>query len=218
MSRKKELKAMPLEKLKKELCKRKLEASGKKEVMVALLYQAREQEEALVARRAELKGLGKEEIKELVTGRGLAASRSKEEMIEAVIGHEQKLRDEVRDYESKVEEALVKKKQELESKSGNDLKELCVSKGLKAGVSKEDRVERLAEDAKANGEIDAIVARTVREARRTALNDTDKAALTKLCDEGGVDALVKDIMIERVLEHESDNGRIEEPPSKKTRK
>jgi len=44
----------------------------------------------------------------------------------------------------------------------------------------------------------------------------DKEALKALCDPAGVDVLVKDVVVERILSWESENGRIE-PPAKKAR-
>jgi len=214
----KELKAMPLEQLKKELGKRKLETTGKKEELIVSLYQAREHEAALVARKSELKSLSKDELKDLVTKRGLVPSKSKDEMIEAVLGHEQRLRSDVKEYESKVEEAVSKFKESLRSKSSSELKELCVQKGVKPGVGIEERVERLGEKAKADGEIHSIVSSLAREARKEALAATDKAELTNMCDKVGLDALIHDVMVERIMEYEDEHGRIETPPAKKARK
>jgi len=214
----KELKSMSLEQLKKELSKRKLDATGKKEELIVLLYQAREQEAALVARTSGLKALSKDELKDLVTKRGLIPSRSKDEMVEAVLGHEQRLRSEVKEYESKVQEALTKFKENLRSKSASELKEMCVNKGVKPGVSLEERVERLGEKSKADGDIDSIASSMAREARKEALAATDKVELTKMCDKDGLDALIHDVMVERIMEYEDEHGRIEAPPAKKARK
>lgn len=50
----------------------------------------------------------------------------------------------------------------------------------------------------------------------------DKAAVVKLCEQTGVDAVVKDIMVERIMMHESEGETAialadAEPPAKRAR-
>merc|ERR1711865_1204557 len=101
-------------------------------------------------------------------------------------------------------------------KSGSELKDLCVDKGLKGGTSKDDRVQVLLEDAKKSGEMDKVVASMAQDARRAVLLAMDTLSLEKLCEKMKADPFVKDIMVERIIDHEVDNGiETEEPPSKK---
>jgi len=63
-----------------------------------------------------------------------------------------------------------------------------------------------------------------RDARREELLSMDKAALRQLSAETGADPLVKEVMVERIMSHEGEFGRIEdgeqtaEPAAKKARK
>jgi len=114
----------------------------------------------------------------------------------------------------------MKVKADMESKTSSELKDLCTSKGLKAGVAATERVERLVEAAKESGEVDKMVAAQNRDARRQELLGMDYDSLVKLCNEKGTDPLLKEVMIERVIAHESEFGRIkidDEPKSKKAR-
>merc|ERR1719282_547301 len=69
-------------------------------------------------------------------------------MIDALMGLEARFREAARVHGSKVADATAKKKEELDSKTGGELKDLCTTKGLKPGSSKEERIERLLEAAK----------------------------------------------------------------------
>ena len=91
---------------------------------------------------------------------------------------------------------------------------MCINKGLKPGLGKEDRVVRLLEEARCDGEVDKILANLARSSRREELLTMETAALKKLCDQASVDALVKEVMVERVLTHEEE---IAEPAAKEAR-
>lgn len=178
------------------------------------------EEEALAMRKADLKALGKDGLKELLATQGLVAGGI-DEMIDALLAHEAKREEELRAYEAKVMEQLLKKKQELEARTGVELRELCAAKGLSAGASNEDRVERLLRDAKENGEIGKAISTAARAARRRVLEEMDKAALQKLCAEIEVDPFVKVVLVERLLHHEAETGSVDgesaQPPAKKQR-
>merc|ERR1719399_2132227 len=137
-------------------------------------------------------------------------------MIEALLRHEAKCEEELRAYEAKVMEQLAAKKRELEAKTGGELKDICVARGLSAGVAIEDRVQRLLRDAKDSGEIDRSIFLAACAARRATLDTIDKAALRKLCDELEVDPLVRPVLVERLMEHEADE-EIARPPAKRQR-
>jgi len=66
LQKRKEIKAMSIEDLKKRLAKKGLEASGKKEDMVEVLFVAAVQEEAVAARQSELKSKSLQELKEIL--------------------------------------------------------------------------------------------------------------------------------------------------------
>merc|ERR1711924_410740 len=101
-----------------------------------------------------------------------------------------------------------------------ELKDLCTSKGLKAGVAAAERVERLVQAAKESGEVDKMTAAHYRDARRHELLSMNYDPLLKLCNETATDPLLKEVMVERLIAHESEFGRIKtdgEPKSKKAR-
>jgi len=217
-NKKKELKAMSVEELKKKLTKHKLEAVGKKEDMVEALFQVGVQEEKIVSRKAELKAMSKDELKKVLSSKGLDTTGGKDAQVEAVMTHEARAREELNAYGAKVEQVLVKKREELEAKTAGELKDMCASKGLKVGVGKEDRIERLLEEAKRDGEVDKVLANLARSNRRDEFLAMESAALKKLCDQAAVDALVKEVMVERLLADEAEHAEnVAEPPAKKAR-
>jgi len=200
----KELRAMSVEELKKQLARRGREASGKKEELLEALCGALREEEAVEARRAALRALGAEELKAALAARGLEAGGKKEAMVEALMAREAALADEARRFEERAGEVLQQKREELEAKTAAELKDLCASKGLKVGVGKEERVERLLEGARAGGEVDRLVAARLREARRAELMGAEEAELLRLCEATGADPFVKEIMVERILTREDE--------------
>lgn len=210
-NKRKELAAMTIDTLKKQLASKGTEALGKKEDMIEALFAISLQEDALHARRAKLTSMDVDELKKLCACRNLDACK-KGAMVEALLAYEDKARQEVLAYEKKVAEALVKREEELLTKSGTELKELCASKGLKSGSSKEDLVKRLVEIAKLDGSVDELVAVMLRGSRMEALRALTAPALQALCDQHGLDALVKEVMVERLLASEN-----EEPPAKRRR-
>merc|ERR1719161_1782372 len=125
-------------------------------------------------------------------------------MIDALFAHEVQVRKELEAFESRAVEVEAKKKEELQARSATELKETCAKKNLKLGVGKDDRIATLIEAARADGEVDKLVAGAVRDARKEELLAMDKAALKGLCDQAGVDAIVKDVVVERLLGHESE--------------
>merc|ERR1711957_254 len=96
-------------------------------------------------------------------------------------------------------EIVVKKKEELVGKAQGELKELCEKNGLKLGGSKDERVERILAHAQANGDIEALLLARERDERRSELGVMDKLMLKNLCEKFGVDPLVKEVMVERIL-------------------
>jgi len=210
-NKRKELAALTIEALKKQLASKGAEAIGKKEDMVESLFAISQQEDAVLARRVKLTSMDVDDLKKLCALRNLESCK-KSGMVDALLAHEEKKRQEIHAYEKKLVEALGKREEELLAKSGAELKELCASKGLKSSSSKEDLVKRLVEMAKLDGSADQLVASMVCTARREALRALTTAALHALCRQRGVDALVKEVMVERILASE-----LEEPPAKRRR-
>merc|ERR1712232_840557 len=101
---------------------------------------------------------------------------------------------------------------ELSSKSATELKELCNERGLKLGGGKNERVERLLTAAREAGEIDEVLVGMVRADRREELKKLDKVSLKMLCDNAGIDTIIKEVLVERVVACEFDV-----PPAKKPR-
>merc|ERR1719329_1548101 len=123
-------------------------------------------------------------------------------------------------FELVVDEVLAKRKQELDAETAASLKELCESKGVKVGVSKEERIERYLEAVRQGGEADAAAVLN-RDKRSVELFALDEKSLVGLCEEASVDPLVKEIMVERLLAHEAEHGSAKDddaPPAKKSKK
>merc|ERR1712194_453342 len=108
-------------------------------------------------------------------------------------------------------------------KKNHVLKEMCAAKGLALGGGKDDRIERLLEEAKKDGDLDNVVSLNIRNKRKEELMSMSKASVVTLCEKTGVNPLVKDVMVERVLSHESEGGaaiamtNAEAPAAKKAR-
>merc|ERR1712224_323688 len=214
----KELQAMNVHDLKNELTKKGVEPAGKKDEMVKALLDIRIQEEKVNAKKAEFKSMGVQTVKELCVNKGLKTG-AMDGMIKELLAHEAKVKEEIRTYDAKFAEILAEKKEELNGNTAGELKELCASKGLKLGVTKEERLERLLEDANKDGEIDQLVARAMRKVRRETLLAIDKKELVQMCEKIDADPLAKEVMIERILEHEKEFGPVivAPPPTKKAR-
>lgn len=217
----KELKSLSTEELKKRLAKKGLEVSGKKDDLVEALFFAVVQENAAAARQSELKAMQPEDLKVLVSRSGLEAG-SKDQMVKALLAHEAKVREDLKAFEAKVSEVVEQKKAELDTKSNAALKDMCSAKGLAVGGSKDDRIERLVEEAQADGDIDKVVCMHLRNKRKQELLAMDKKDVVALCDKAGVDATLKDVMVERILAHEAEGSDAivlpnAEPANKKAR-
>merc|ERR1719356_966557 len=136
-------------------------------------------------------------------------------MVEAVLAHEATVQLQLKAYEAKRSEVAAKEKDALQNKTGNELKEMCTEKGIPPGVGKENRINRLVDSALESGGFDTVTAKALRNERKQSLDSMDKAALVDLCEELGIDTLVKEVMVERILSHEAETG---EPVAKKARK
>lgn len=217
--KRKELKSKSVDELKKLLSAKGIDATGKKDEMVEALFHAKAQEDALAARRASLKSMPTEELSKLVFSKGLEASK-KDDMVEALLSNEAKLRKEYEAYQAKIPDVLKIIHEELEAKTGAELKDLCAEKSLKLGLDKTDRIQTLLHDAKDSGEVDKRLSFQCRQQRQETLFAMEKISLKNLCDELAVDAFVNQVMIERLLCRETELGcptELEEPARKKAR-
>merc|ERR1711862_7804 len=104
-------------------------------------------------REQELKGKLLGDLKEIVLGKGLEKG-AKGDMIKAILDFEAKGREQIRLREAKAGEVEKKIKAEIEAKSNDELKVMLGAKGLKLGVSKTERVDRLLAHAKEAGEVE----------------------------------------------------------------
>merc|ERR1711957_1089022 len=111
--KRKELKSMSLEDLKKRLTKKGLESNGKKEELVEALFLVAVQEDAATARQSELKSKSLQDLKEVLSRHGLETG-SKDQMVKALLAHEAKCRENLKAFEAKVDEAVDQKKAELD--------------------------------------------------------------------------------------------------------
>lgn len=220
----KELRAMSVDDLKKQLTSKGLEAAGKKDELIDAVFNLRTRDEAASAKKAELKAYGIEKLRAILELNQIDAGKSKiNDVVDLLLQHEEKVHENARLYEAKVVEVLAKQKEELDGKSAAELKEMCAAKGLKSGVGKDVHVERLLEEAKLSGlaDVEKVLAMQARTARKEELAAMDTAALLQLADNMEIDTLVKEVMVERVLAHESEVGPIvvaSGPPTKKSRK
>merc|ERR1712048_195535 len=212
-----ELKAKPVEELKKLLRKSGAEVEGKKEALVEALISISKQEEELNSRKAELKAMSISDLKALVSERSLECGNSKDKMIVAVLEHEAKSREDAKAFDKKAEEVILQKKGQLEGKTATELKDLCSSTNLAVGGGKEDKIARLLEQARADGEVDHAVSALIFCQRKEELRAMEKQELLTLCGKVGTDPCVKEVMIERLMSFEDENGVVE-PPAKKSRK
>jgi len=222
LHKRKELKALSIEDLKKRAAKKGLEVSGKKEDMIEALFISVVQEHAANLRKEELKSKSQQDLKELLSRQGLETG-SKEQMIKTLLAHEAKVQQELKVFDAKVGEVATVKGEELEGKSNTALKEMCVAKGLPVGGGKEEKIERIVEEMQKDGELDKVVSKTLREKRKEELMAMDKTAVAQLCEKTGVNPLVKDIMVERIMTRESEGETAiamddAEPAAKKARK
>jgi len=160
-------------------------------------------EETLAAnRRKELKALLAIDLREIVVAKGLEKG-TKEAMLEEVLAQEAKEREAVRAAKARRIEVTAMKKAEFDARTLQDLKQLCGSKGLKLGGTKADKVERLMAFVQEAGEIDATLASMARAARRKELGDMSKETLHALCVRAGIDPFMKEVMIERIMAHDT---------------
>lgn len=223
-NRRKDLRAMSVDELKKQLTSKGLDAAGKKDELMDAVFNLRSREEAALAKKADLKAYGIVKLMAILQLNQIDAGKSKiNEVVDLLLEHEEKVHENSRVYECKVVELLAKQKEELESKPTAELKEMCTAKGLKSGVGKDVHVERLLEDAKLNGlaDVEKVLALNARNVRKEELSAMDTAALLQLADSMAVDTLVKEVMVERVLAHELEVGPIvfaSGPAAKKSRK
>jgi len=219
--KKKEIKSLAVDDLKKRLAKKGLEASGKKDDMVEALFLVAMQEEKLNTRASELKSKSLQDLKELLSKQGLETG-SKEQMVKTLLAHEAKCREEFKAFDMKVGVVAGLKKVELEGQSNAALKELCVAKGLAVGGGKDEKIERIVEEIQKSGELDTVVSKNIRNTRKDELMSMDKLSVVKLCEQAGVDPVVKDIIVERIISHESEGGAVivmadAEPSAKRAR-
>jgi len=153
-------------------------------------------------RRKELKSMKLARIKGIVIQKGLDVG-SKEKMIELIIAEESRSRANIIRHKSNVRDVMIEKRQEFTSKTNNQLKELLQAYALQTGGTKPERVERLLSTWKEQGELEKVLAGKAFKARKAELAGMDKNTLYQLCLKKGVDALSKDVLVDRLLVHES---------------
>merc|ERR1712194_451657 len=204
MTKVEELNALSLDGLKKLLVSKGREAEGNKEELVKAAFRLVQEQEAIDSRRNQLKSMGAKELKQLLATNGLESNGKIADMVGALLKYEVRVQEEFRAYEAKVKELTEQKKDEFEGLSLNVLKQLLVAKGLKAGVGKADRVQRLAEDAKKDGSITKKISLMTRIERKEQLLARDKAAVLDLCHELDIDPVLKDVIVQRIISHGTD--------------
>merc|ERR1711948_62771 len=147
---------------------------------------------------------GVKELKLLLANNGLEANCKVPDMVAAILKYEHRVQEEIRAYEAKVKDLTEQKKGEFESLSLHELKQLLVAKGLKTGVSKTERAQRLAEEAQKDGTIAKKISQMTRTERKAQLLAMEKTAVLDLCLEMEIDPLLKDVVVQRIISHETD--------------
>jgi len=219
----KELKAVSVEELAKRIAKKGLKATGKRDDMIQALFIAGVQEDAVASQKSALQAKSTQELKDLLLLNGLETG-SKEHMVKTMLAREATVREELKVFETQVEELASKKQEELEKKPKVQLKALCSSKDLPAKGDQEECIQRILEEARTNHEFDKFVSMSNRNKRKQELMALDKPLVLKICEKAGVDAFVPCIMIERIIAHETLGGQAivakdsEQPVGKKARK
>jgi len=214
-SKSKSYRAMSLDELKKLVAKKKLVSGEKKDEMVTALMLGSIQEDAAAARKADLQAKSTQTLSDLLSLNGLDATGSKDKMVKRFLDHEAKVSDDLKAFESGVAAAAMEQKAALEKKGNSELKDMCGEQGLALGGAKEERIERLVDEAKKSRAFDDLVSSNMRMKRRDALNIMSKEQLLEICDELQVDPLMKEIMVERIMAHEKEHP--DEPKAKRAR-
>jgi len=213
-----DMKTKSVDELKKLLAGKGRDTSGKKDDLVELLIQVGVEDEAAAKRKIELKAMEPGEIKKMLQRKALDANGKKDDMINALLAYEATVCRAAVAYNDKVEAVISESGAEWEKLSLAELKELCSSKNLAPGATKEACRERLGEALKASGEIDRILASRARAARRQELRNQSKEEVLKVCAALTLSPLVKEVMVERLLVHEEEFGCAQEPAAKRARK
>merc|ERR1712232_306608 len=162
----------------------------------------RDEQVLVSSRKKELKTMSAAAIKEMVRRKGLSYG-SKADMIESIIATEAKGRANVRQHKINARDVVVQKREEFSKKKNNELKELLQCYALQTGGTKPERVERLLTTWQEQGEIEKVLAVMAFKARKAELHTMDELDLYEMCRKKGVDALSKDILVDRLLVHES---------------
>jgi len=110
----------------------------------------------------------------------------------------------------------------MESESNATLKEMCAQKGLAVGGGKEERVARLGEKLREDPTLDAMVSKDLRSKRKQDLMAMEKKDVISLCEKMDIEPWTKEIMVERIIAHESEGSEAivlpdSAPPAKKAR-
>merc|ERR1719394_723226 len=171
---------------------------------------AKQEEEVTAARKKELKAMAASDLKELVLGRGLEAG-NKSDNVDAVLAAEAKERADQRAREARLRLVVVKKKEELEALPLGELAERCKAAGITGRLTKESRVQQLlAKWQQDDGISKGLAAMAVQE-RQAELAGMENSGLIELCDKAGVDPLLKEVMVDRLVKHEGATGRFARP-------
>jgi len=210
-SKRKELSVMSVDQLKELLSSRGVEIAGKKDELVEFAFKVRLQDEAVAARRDELRAMATDDLRDVARNCKVVAALTgkRDALVDAVLAYEAKTREDTRAFDAKAEEVLAQWAAELEEKSGAELKDMCAGKGLRLGVSKEDRVRAIVQSWRAGKDVDAAVAESRRAARAAELALAPLDDLLAVCKGLGVDTVVKEVMVGRLLAHEEEHGRSE---------
>merc|ERR1711920_57427 len=152
----------------------------------------------VAARQKDLNAMYVADLRELVLSKNLEKG-DKATMIERLLALEAKARQEARVQEDKVNAVLAEMQKDLEGQGNEALKELCRAKELALGGSKTDKIDRLFEAAKKRGDVDRVLEKKALEVRHAELLTMSKEGLFELCQQKGVDPLVQEVMVERIL-------------------
>ena len=98
----------------------------------------------------------------------------------------------------------------MEAQSATDLKKLCATQGVE-GSSKSERVAQLLAKWVQDDGISKARAKAAYDAREAELNAMDKQVLQRICTKEKLDPFVKDVMIERIVQRETELDKFSVP-------
>merc|ERR1712032_1410361 len=159
------------------------------------------------ARSKELKGMYMDALKKLAEEKGVV-SKKKEDMLKLIIKVEAKERAEKRAHEEKIRSVIEEKSKEFEAMPIAELKKRA---DLSGRVAKTECIQVLLKAWQQEDGVDKALKAAALDDRRQELLSKDSVFLIKQCDKNGIDPYVLEVMVDRILEHETRHQKYAPP-------